>query len=276
MSKGINYNANRKKYTELENSYNYQEILRVTQDYNRYATINFKKYNIKIIFKIKSLIFFGRFDEALNLCYEALDSKILNDDNNELVNYYVFMIHLYKREFIKCISLLTNIKDFDENKTRLEKFKRVVEDLIYTDNPETYNKLFPIEKENFVTHVKKRRREDFNIDFDIIADAIINNFYKARVYYQNSTEVRIFRCFNVGKSDYYGKNETCSYIIVYSKNGSIKSLITAYLEPSVNNLEFCDITSEVYEKLENKNETNNEIKSASLDKFRVRQSKKKN
>lgn len=277
MTKQINHSTiNKRKYSDLETSYDYEYILKLTADYEKYARINNKKYNTKTTFRIKSLIFLGRFDEALKLCYEALDTNLLKPENVELVNYYIFMIFFYKKEFIKCFALINNLYDFDEKKTIKEKYFRIIEDMIHSDSPETYEKLFELKKEHFVTHVIKRRGEDFNIDFNIITDVIIKNFAYAKVYYQNMTEVRIFRCFNAGKSNYYGKTETCAYIIVHSQNSSPKSLITAYLSSSVDNLDFCDITNDVYTILENKNNPKVEIKSANLHKFRVRQAKKKN
>ena len=266
------YGANKRTYVELEKVYDYEEILRITSDYEKYATMNTKKYSKKVIYRIKSLMFYGRFAEAYALCNEALGKKILSEEHTELIHYYIFMIFFYEKKFWACRHLLKYVKDF-EDKPRIEKLGRLYEGLIYSTDKDLYFKLFSITKENFVTHVQKRRGDSFNIDINIIADAVVNNFYNTRTYYQNMTEFRIFRCFNVGKSEYYTKTETCSYIVVLSKVDSPKSLITAYMIPYLNNLECCDITGEVYSNIPN-NKKSCVVESPSVNRFRTRQAKK--
>ena len=262
-------------YTKLEENLEYDEIIRITGDYENYLNINTNKYNVKTIYRVKALIFVGNFDEALRICYEALSTNALSEQNRNLIKYYIYCIYYFKEEHLKCIyySEKLDIKYGGENNRK--RLIRLIENLIYDGNPLFYDEHFSVAKENFMTHIIKRRNTDFNVDIEAFTDAIIDNFYKTRPYYINTTVVRIFRCFNAGKSESTGKLETCDYFIVHSKRDDKDTLVTSYFVPSPGSLEYCDITGDVYMKMEEKKNSSPVIRTRATEKFLRRQQKKK-
>lgn len=229
------------------------EVLQRTEDYKEYIKLNSNKYTSKVIYRIKSLLCYGRFDEAEMLCYEALKCPSLLAKGKYMVNVYLYQIYFYKRELWKSFYYYKHIPTEDEkyknmiNKNFLLRF-------IEAGNPELFKRIINVPKGYVIGHVQNKRSGDLNFSEKGVIDAIMQEFSEAKVYYDNTMEIRIFSCFNVGKSEYNGKSETCDYIYVCSIDDNPMSIKTFYPISSPGSLEYHDISGLV-RKLDNKNQS---------------------
>lgn len=76
----------KKKLGELDKAKEYDSILKQTEDFRLYYHINSNHYVTKILYRIKTLILYGRFQEAEQLCLEALNNKNIEKHSSELIN----------------------------------------------------------------------------------------------------------------------------------------------------------------------------------------------
>lgn len=263
---------NMKKLDRYDECFEYDYILEKTSNYNNIRDLSYGSYSIQIIYRIKALVTYGRFDEAEELCHEILSFNHPRETTAKVIYYYLFIIHYFKREYIKCLKMLPTIQTNNESYNKQLKYY-LAASLAADGNPELKEKLFYFPKSNIITHFKKKRSHEINVDVDLLLDTIFENFNNTRVYYQNISELRVFRCFNIAKSDYNGKMETCEYILVYSRKDFPESIATFYFVSSVGSLESLDITNQIY-KAKDTTENKNNICSATS-KFMERQRKKK-
>ena len=253
------------------------EVLQRTEDYKEYITLNSNKYTSKVIYRIKSFICYGRFDEAEVLCYEALNCPSLQYKGKYMIKVYLYQIYFYRKELLKSYHYYKQIPT--EDKKYVDKInKDFLLRFIEAGNPELFKRISSVPKECIISHVKRKRAGHLNFSEDSVIDAIIQKFDQAKIYYDNIMQIRIFSCFNVGKSEYSGKNETCDYIYVCSINDDPYSIKTFYPIPSPGSLQCYDISSLV-RKLDNeKHFTSNNVieptNSLTMQKFMARQRKK--
>lgn len=252
------------------------EVLQRTEDYKDYISLNSNKYTTKVIYRIKSLLCYGRFDEAEILCYEALNCPSLLTKGKYMINVYLYQIYFYKRELWKSFYYYKNIPTEDDKYSSIINRDFVLK-FIEDGNPELFKKITNIPKECIIGHVQSKRAGNLNFGEDAVIDAIMQEFNKATVYYDNVMQIRIFSCFNVGKSEYNGKNETCDYLYVCSINDNPCSIKTFYPISSPGSLKCHDISGLV-RSLDSKNQSTgnaaSELTSGSAtQKFMARQRK---
>lgn len=260
------------KLTSLVNNKQYDLILKRTSDYRLYKDIDSVAYVYKIGFRVQALVLCGRFSEAESLCYEAIDSGRLSEKNLFFINYYLYLTYYYTKQYIKCIGLLENFTSND--KFAFKRKDYLMKSIIQESDDQSYNDLFHIPTKIFVKHVTNRRGFHSNTDLKMLAGVIKSNFYNARAYYENLTEFRIFRFFNVGKSNYNGKLQTCDYVQVVSLKNDPESLITCYFIDNPGSLEFYDLTPIVSENMIKHKVSNVPGIKNNIEKFYSRQRKK--
>ena len=223
----------------------YEDVYEYTGDYRDYATAS-KKFCIKIIYRIRTLILYGKFEEAEQLCHEALKSKYVLTHYYELVYYYLFSTYYYRKLYIECMNLIKKLNRDDENHPEL--CRLLLHNLIVDGNNDLKDKFFNIPKYVFMGHILKKEDRYFNVEVNTLYETIKDNFDNAEVYYENLKCFRIFRCFNAGVSDYNNKKSCCDYIIVYYLINDPNSMLTCYLIDSPGTLKYCDITEELYQR----------------------------
>ncbi|MBR5662412.1 MAG: hypothetical protein IKX00_02030 [Bacilli bacterium] len=252
----------------------FDTVLKRTEDFNMYKGIDSLSYGYKIEFRVESLLILGRFSEAEKLCYEALDSQKLNETRTRYIYYFLLCIYYYTNQYLKCIYLLNSgyIHDCDINS---KKTKSLFKSIACVGNPELYDKMFKIPKTTFVNHVLGRRKADVKLDLNKLYDVMKDNFVNTRAYYKDLSYFRIFRCFNVGKTDFNNKPDLCNYIQVISVKDDPDTMITCYFISDPGSLTFYDITTQVFDDKKVSSESKQRSKQ-NIDKFRSRQEKKKN
>lgn len=261
---------NRVSYKKLDDNYEYLEILACTKSFRKSINVNNRKYNVKVVYYIKALIIYGRFDEAESICYEALDSGILSEENEELIKYYLFEIYYFKKEYFKCLGLRTELK-VDEEILKKRDF-HFLGSIAVEGNLELYDGIFAVNKNTLESHILTRRAVHCNINTKLMIDAIFDNYYNAKPYYQNLAIIRVFRCFNAGSSDHKGKNISCDYIVTISVKDDPKTMVTCFFADSPGSLEYYDITEYIHNFREEKKSIYPK-KTTCTDKFMARQRK---
>ena len=151
-----------------------------------------------------------------------------------------------------------------------KKYKELYKSIACAGNPELFYKLFNIPKQNFINHVLKRRSEDVNVDLDKLYDVMKDNFANAKTYYRDFSTFRIFRCFNVGKTNFNNKPDLCDYVQVVSVKDNPNTMITCYFINDPGSLSYYDITGQVFKDELVKNESDLPVKH-NIEKFNQRQ-----
>lgn len=266
----MNNFRNNTSYQKLDDNYEYLTILKSAKTFRNSINVNDRKYNVKVVYYIKSLITYGRFDEAEAICYEALDSGILSAENNELVKYYLFEIYYFRKEYYKCMGLRNELKSDSEiqKKRNFDLFGSIAVEA----NPELYDKIFCVKKRTLEGHILTRRAVHCKIDTKLMIDAIFDNYYKTKPYYQNLSIIRVFRCFNAGSSDHKGITTSCDYIVAVSVKDDPKTMVTCFFVDSPGSLEYYDITEYIHNFREEKKSIYPK-KTTCTDKFMARQRK---
>lgn len=263
-------------FDKLFDNLEIDQILKETNGYRNYKDINKKRYTVKIVYRIKALLCYGKIDEAEELCYEAIDSNALLEKGQYMVNVFLYQIYYYKKELWKSFYYFNKIPTDDVQYINLIQ-KGFLFSLIEAGNKELYDEIVKAPDDWIIAHVLRKRAGESNFKTKTILNAIIQEFDKAEVYYDNTMQIRIFRCFNVGKSSYNGKLKTCDYIYVCSINEDPHSIKTFYLIDSPGSLKYHDITEVINKGAEKQlpTITNNESKSFATSKFLARQRKMK-
>ena len=251
----------------------YDTVLKKTDDYNMFKGIDSTSFAYKIEFRVESLVTLGRFDEAEKLCYEALDSNKLSEKRIRYIYYYLYLIYYYTNQYLKCIYLM-NSGYINDCGLESKKYKELYKSIACAGNPELFYKLFNIPKQNFINHVLKRRSEDVNVDLDKLYDVMKDNFANAKTYYRDFSTFRIFRCFNVGKTNFNNKPDLCDYVQVVSVKDNPNTMITCYFINDPGSLSYYDITGQVFKDELVKNESDLPVKH-NIEKFNQRQKKMK-
>ena len=277
-------------YANLVSSLEYNKLLDITSEYNN----NFqdkKSCMYAYIYRIDALITFGRFDEAMELCFESMD-KTENEMYLQHIYHFLSAIYYFKKDYI--MSLYYNSLSVDKEE-RFLNYRTIVEGLACNStNEEIANRLTIVDKDILEKHIKIRHAGAFNDESDVIFRLIRKNFYKAPTYYDFFSKYKIFRCSSIGNIHsldlHYSKTTDIKnqniknqfflsdYIKVIFKNEHPHSILTSYPVESNGDLSYYDLSEEYFKTTDSRYNTFS-VRSRRLErvnKFEARQSKKIN
>lgn len=256
------------KFSDLYNKFYFNHIIDKTKD----CVDNFSDEDTKALYGtfyyLESIIVMGKFDEAEDICY-----KILNNTSNIITKARTYKnlacLYYFKNELIKALlfnSKYREICDKEHSKNALEGCVRILNKFMNeAGNPTT------IKRSYLIKHISNNHSHEIgeNLSYPTILTKIVrDNFYQTRCYYFNFAYLRIYRCQNVGLSC---NNVAFDYVAVISYDNNPDSIATIYPIPSCGDSEYFDITPEFLRE----KQARNAEKCNAMQKFRARQSKKK-